>query len=230
MTSTNTYAWNPAASNLTLISFGRIGIRRAEITSQHMADADNEANLLQVELASKVPNLWKTELYTQVLTQGTATYTLPGRTVGIRDAYLTTSSGGVDQDRVIWALSTADWDAQPNKTLQAPPQSYWVNKQITPQITTWPVADGNATYTMNVRLMTQIQDVSLASGATLDMPYRWLDVFVAALAHRLSRIYAPDKEMMRKADYQEAWANAASEDVEDNIGINISPSFAGYFR
>lgn len=195
-----------------------------------MADVDVESNLLQVEMGNKVPNMWRQEIYSITLVQGTATYNLPPRTVGIRDAYMTTSSGGVDQDRVVWPLSASDYDAQSDKTQQAPPQSYYCQKSITPTITTWPVADGNATYTLNVRLMTQMQDVSLTSGTTLDMPYRWLDVFVAGLAHRLSRIYAPDKEMARKADYLDAWANAAALDVEDNVSIYISPSFAGYWR
>lgn len=230
MASTGTYSYGPPASSLTLISFGRIGLRRAELTTQHMADADQEGNLLQVELGNRIPNLWRQEIYPITLVQGTAQYNLPGRTVGIRDAYITTSSGGVDQDRVIWPLSASEYDSQSNKTQQAPPQAYYCEKTITPTITTWPVADGNAAYTLKIRLMTQIQDASQASGTTLDMPYRWLDVYVAGLAHRLSRIYAPDKEMMRKADYQEAWANAASEDVEDNVSVFIAPAMSSYWR
>jgi hypothetical protein len=212
------------------VAFGRIGIRRTEVTPQHLADANTEANLLQVEISNKVPNLWKQELYTQALTEGTATYTLPTRTIAIRDAYLTTTVNGVSQDRVLYAMSTSQYDAQPNKTLTAPPQAYWNNKLMTQTITLWPVPDGNADYTLNLRLLAQVQDASLKGGATLDMPYRFLDVFVAGLAHRLARIYAADKEVLRKADYLDAWANAAGEDVEDNTTMTISPDFSGYYR
>lgn len=230
MASTGTYSFGPAASNLTLTAFSRIKIRRAEITSQHMADADTEANLLQVEMGNRVPNLWRQEIYSISLTESDADYDLPARMVGIRDAYLTTTSGGVSTDRVVWPLSAAEYDAQPNKTLEAPPQSYYVQKSITPTITLWPVPDGAATYTLKLRLMTQIQDVSQKSGTTLDMPYRWLDVYVAGLAYRLSRIYATELEAVREKDFEKAWANAATLDVEDNTAVYISPSFGGYWR
>ena len=230
MASTGTYAFSPAASNLTLSAFGRIGIRRTEITAQHMADADTEANLLQVEMASRVPNLWKVELYTVTMVEGTAEYTLPTRLVGIRDAFIRTTSGGTSTDRVVWPLSTAEWDAQPNKSLEAPPQSYWINKTMAPTVTMWPVPDGSATYTLYLRMMTQIQDVSLKSGATLDVPYRWIEVFVAGLAYRLSKYYAQPIEDKREKDYEKAWANAAMEDVEDNTSVYVSPAFGGYYR
>jgi hypothetical protein len=230
MTSTNTYAFNPAASNLTLVAFSRIGIRRAELTAQHLADADGEGNLLQVEIGNKQPNAWKQELYPIALAQGTATYNLPSRLIAIRDAYLTSSSGGVSTDQIVWPLSTFEYDAQANKTQQAVPTSYWMNRLITPTITMWPVPDGNATYTLNVRMLAQVQDVSLANGATLDMPYRFLDVFVAGLAHRMARIYAREQEQVRKADYMDAWANAAAQDLDDSVGMTVAPDFSSYWR
>lgn len=229
MTTTGTTNYNPAASNLTLSAFGRIGIRRTEITAQHLADAENEANLVQVKLANKQPNLWTSTLISATMVPGTASYELPRSTIAIQAAYLTTTSGGVSTDRIVWPYSTFEYSAIPNKTQDGPPTSYWYNRQITPQITMWPVPDGSATYTLNLRVCAQIDDVSLVSGATLDMPYRWLDVYVAELAYRLSRIYAPDREMMRKADAAEAWSNAAIEDQED-VPLYLQPSFDGYWR
>lgn len=230
MTSTSTYAFGPAASNLMLTAFGRIGIKRTEITAQHLADADNEANLVQVKLSNLQPNLWTDELYTQALTEGTATYTLPARMIAIMSCYLTTSTGGVSTDRIMWPYSTFEYSAVPDKTQAGPPTAYFYNRLATPQISLWPVPDGNATYTLNLRMCRQIQDVSLKSGATLELPYRWLDVFVADLAHRLSRIYAPDKEAMRKVDAQDAWNNAAFEDQE-RVPMYLSLGGMGaYFR
>lgn len=230
MTATSTYNFNPAASNLTLVAFGRIGIRRAEITSQHMADADNEANLLQTEMSNKNPNMWRSELYTQTLTAGTATYTLPNRLIAMQAAYITTTTGGTSFDRIIWPLSAYEYAALPNKTVQAPPTTYWYNRQITPTITLWQVPDSSATYVLNLRICSQIQDASQANGTTLDMPYRFLDVYVAGLAHRLSRIYAPDKEQMREQDYLKAWANAAAQDTDDQVSIYVMPATQSYWR
>ena len=214
MATTSTYAYNPAASNLTLSAFARIGIKRAEILAQHMADADQEANLVQVELSNRIPNLWASELYTQILTAGTATYTLPSRLVAFQAAYITTTSGGVSTDRLVFPYSAFEYAAIADKADQGTVTSYWLNTIVPPEVTFWPVPDSNATYTFKARILRQIQDASLISGATLDLPYRWLDVFVAKLAHRLARIYAPDKEMMRKQDAEEAWAIAATTDKE----------------
>ena len=194
-----------------------------------MADAENEANLLQVRLANAQPNLWTDELYTQTLTASTATYALNARLIAIQAAYLTTTSGGISTDTIMFPLSTFEYSAIPNKTQEAVPNSYWYNRQITPEITMWPVPDSNATYTLKLRVCRQIQDVKFSSGTTLDLPYRWLDVYVADLAHRLSRIYAPDKEPLRKADSMEAWANAATEDQE-RVPLYIQPQTQGYWN
>ena len=229
MASSGTFAFGPAASNLTLTAFGRIGIRRTELTAQHMDDAATEANLVQVKLANLQPNLWTDVLYPVNLVQGTATYTLDPSLIAIQAAYLTTTIGGVSTDRIMWPYSTFEYSAIPNKTQQAPPTSYWYNRQITPQISLWPVPDGNAAYVLNLRICKQIQDVSMASGTTLNLPYRWFDVYVADLAHRLSRIYAPDKEAMRKQDAADAWANAATEDQERTPIYFVPTGAMGYF-
>lgn len=214
MTATSTYNFNPAISSLALSAFARIGIRRTEITAQHMADADAEANLVQVEISNRVPNLWLDELYTQALTASTATYTLVARLVAFQAAYVTTTSGGVDTDRLIFPLSVYEYSAIPDKTQEGPPTSFWLNMQSTPQITFWPVPDSAATYTFKARQLRQVQDASLVSGVTLDMPYRWIDVFVAKLAHRLARIYARELEAQRRLDGEEAWTIAATTDKE----------------
>lgn len=228
MTSSATYAFDPAASNLVLSAYGRIGIRATEITAQHMADAENEANLVQVKLSNKQPNLWTDELYTQALTSGTATYALNARLVAIQAAYITTTANSVSTDRIIFPYSTFEYAGLADKTQIGAPTAYWYNRQATPEISLWPVPDSAATYTLKLRVCRQIQDVNLTAGYTLDMPYRWLDVFVSDLAYRLARIYKPDLEKARKEDAAEAWSNAAFEDQE-RVPLQFGMSFGGYY-
>ncbi len=64
---------------------------------------------------------------------------------------------------------------------------------------------------------------------TPDLPYRWLDWFVAGLAHRLARIYAPDLEEKREKDANRAWQFAATQDVE-NVNLSIAPPLSQYYR
>ena len=230
MSTSGLYSYNPAASNLILTAFGRCGLRRTALEAEHFADAENEANLVQVKLANLQPNLWTDEPYTQTLTEGTANYVLPARMIAIMAAYMTTTSGGVSTDRIIWPYSTFEYAAIPDKTQEGVVTSYWYNRINPPEINLWPVPDGNATYTLKLRICRQIQDVTIPGGATLDLPYRWLDVFVTELAYRLARIYAPDKEQMRKADAAEAWENAAVEDQEDVPMYVSAIGMGGYWR
>ena len=230
MTTTSTYAFNPAASNLMLTAFGRCGIRRSALTPEHFADAYNEANLIQVLLANKQPNLWTDELYEVELEEGTATYELNARLIAIQAAFITTDNGDdTTTDRIVWPYSTFEYAAIPNKEQQAPPTAYWYQRLITPQITVWPVPDADETYTLKLRVCRQIQDVSLKGSKTLDLPYRWLDVWVAEMAYRMARIYAPDREDKRKTEAAEAWANAATEDQEQ-VPLYLAPSLSGYWR
>jgi hypothetical protein len=230
MASTGTYAFNPAIANLTLLAFGRIQIRRSEITAQHLADADLETNFTQQAIANRQPNLWRQEIFEIELTEDDEEYDLPARMIAVRDAYIRTTISGVTTDRVVWPLSPSEYDALPDKTMSAPPQSYLVTKLMSPTVKTWPVADATDRYVLKLRLLTQIQDASLVNGTTLDMPYRALDIFVAGLAHRLARIYKPELEDKRKVDYENAWTDFANTDVEDGVPLYVSPAFNAYYR
>lgn len=227
MTSSGTYSFNPSLSDIVLASYARIGIRRTAITNEHLVDAGNEGNFLLSEWSSKQPLLWKSELISQVLTQGTATYDLDPKVVMLLLVYIETGSGTSAMDRVLGPLSTVEYASIPNKTMQAPPTSYWFNRQITPQITFWQTPDGNGPYTAKMRAVTQVQDASLPSGATLDVPYRALDAFTAGLAYRLSRIHAPQLEQIRKADAMEAWDIFSNNDVE-NVPFFLMPGLSAY--
>lgn len=234
MATTGTRAFNPAASAMTLLAFARIGIRRIEVTIQHLEDAATEANLVQVTVGNNQPNLWSSEIYDITLVEGQAEYDLPARMIAIQDIYLTTepsgASAGSSTDRVLFPMTLTQYDAQPNKTIQAPPTGYLIQKTLQPTVKFWQVPDDNATYTAHVRMLSRMEDVSIRSGYTLDMPYIYLDVFVAGLAHRLARIYAPDKEQIRKVDYLDALTAAQNTDTQDNTTFTIGPSFSGYFR
>lgn len=219
------YCFNPSLGELVLNAYSRIGIRRTSILAGHLADARIEANLLQAEWNNRQVNLWTVDLESVALTLGTGTYDVDDSTVMILDAYITT--GGLDY--IIFPISRTEYASIPNKTTRGRPSQFWFDRLTNSDITLWPVPDANATYTLNYYRCRLIQDAALEDGGNVEIPQLWLDCFAAGLAFRLARIYAPQMRLDRKAEYDEAWNIAATQNVE-NVPLSIIPGVAGYFR
>ena len=126
-------------------------------------------------------------------------------------------------------ISRDDYAAYPQKQNQAPPTQYWFNRQETPTVTLFPVPDNGGPYYLNYYACIQVQDANLPGGETPDVPGRWNDVMCAGLAFRLSRVYAPERKNDLKADYDEAWKFAATEDTE-NVPVRVITKMSGYWR
>lgn len=229
MATSGTYDFAPAFSDFVINAFARIQVRPAAFSSDHLINAAAEGNFLLSEWSNKQPNLWTSETVTQILTEGQATYTLSATTIAILIAYIQTGSGDSQSDRVLGPLSTTEYFSIPNKTQEGQPTSYWFNRQVTPQITLWQPPDGNGPYTLVYQRVRQVQDSLLANGTAVEVPYRWYDAYTAGLAHRLARIYAPSLEGARKADAQEAWQIAATQDTEA-VNMAIIPGLNSYYR
>jgi len=204
-------------------------MRGPEVTADHLGNAAMEANLLQVQFSNRNPNRWALETPTISLVQGTPTYTLPSRTIAIAVVYLTTGTGASAFDRPMGNISATDYASIPTKGTQGPPTSVFFSLLPTPTLTFWPTPDAAGPYVANVQSFRQQQDVSLKNGQTLDAPYRFIDAFAAGMAYRLSRLYKPELTQMRKAEWEEAWQEAAMRDQED-VNLYIVPALSTYFR
>lgn len=195
-----------------------------------MRSAYNEFNFLLSSISNLQPNLWKVIRTQTVLTPGTATYTLPAYTVMVLDASIVLNFGSQNESRrYITPISRTEYLSYANQQSLGQPTVFWFDRTETPTVTFYLVPDSNGPYTWDFFSCIQVQDANLTNGETLDVPYRWLDAVVAGVAHRLSRIYAPQLEPVRKADAQEAWTVAATQDTE-NVPLVLAPALQGYFR
>jgi len=225
VTVSDTTSFNPIIGSLALNALARAGVRRTEITPQHMQDVYLEANFLQAAWANDGLLLWTIDQQTITLVQGTATYTVPSNTVMITDLYIVINNGN---NRYITPFSRTDYASLANPTTQGVPTSYWFNRILAPTVTFWPVPDGNETSAVYYRYR-QVDDANVPQGGNAEIPYLWLDAYVADLAHRMARIYNPPLEAQRKADRDVAYALAAKQGVE-NVPLYVSPGLSGYFR
>ena len=88
--------------------------------------------------------------------------------------------------------------------------------------------DGNEVSLSYYRVR-QVQDSDLANGQTIEIPAYFLEAFAYGLAHRLATIWAPDKVQMLKPMADEAYAIAASQNIE-TANTYISPMISSYWR
>ena len=229
MTASGTYAFSLSNGEAVISAFERCQVRLPSLRQEHWRTARIETNLLLAEWSNKQVNLWKVELISLTLVDGTAAYDVPARVVMILDAYLTQNNGLTTQsDRYVTPISRTDYSSYGSKFTAGTPTVYWFDRLISPTITTWPVINDSG-YVLNYYACTQVQDAAVTGGQTPDIPYLWNDAFVAGLAHRLSRVYAPSMEQLRKADAMEAWTTAATQNTE-NVPTVLAPNIGRYYR
>lgn len=221
-------SWNfaPSAGEIIINAFGRVSIRPTEILASHIQQATMELNLLLARFNNSTPNLWAVDLQTMPLTESVATYSIPAETIQILDMYVRTSNPGTD--RIMFGISRSTYAALADKTTEGTPNQFWFDRTISPEVTLYPVPDGNGPYTIYYYRVRNVQDAYMAGGINVEVPTLWLDALCAGLAHRLSRIYAPQLEDKRKMDADEAWMIAANQNVED-VPLYIAPQINGFF-
>lgn len=217
-TTTGTYAWTPALSDLIIAAYGRCQIRRSAITIEHLADAAVACNLLQVEWANHQVNLWTVDLQSVTLVASTATYNVDPATIMIMAAYIETTSGSVTTDRIVTSIDRDTYASFPDKTTAGQPTVYWLDKLITPAVTLWQPPDADmvtAAGAFKFYRARQIQDASPVSGLHAEVPYTFLEAYTSALAVKLGELYAPDQLPRLIAMAKEKFESAINRNVED---------------
>lgn len=215
-------------------AFSMCGVRRAELTVEHIADASFQANMVMVDFSNRNPNQWALETQSVALTSGLNTYSLTNRTIAIAAAYISINTGGTINDRLMAPLSATEYAAIPIKSQQGFPNSYWFNlANPIPTLHIYYTPDSAYTYTLNLTTFRQMQDIVPANGQTLDAPYRFLDAFTTGLAARLAVIYPDQKRPNLSKDldmlYERRSVLAAAQDQE-NVNLYVIPGLYGYYR
>lgn len=224
-----TYNFNPTGGEFILTAFDRIGVRPPAIEQTQMQRAILELNLALTRF-NTMPgqNLWTIDLQSFPLVQGTAAYSILPETRMILSGFIRYSTSP-QLDRYLLPISRDEYAGISTKTQQGFPSQYWFDRLIAPTITFYLVPDGSFTYTFYYYRARAIQDATVTNAQNLELPTRFYDAITADLAHRLARIYRQDLEQQRKADRDEAWSIASTEDTEW-VPMYVSPMLGGYWR
>lgn len=225
--STGTFGFMPSVGECVLNAFSRLQLRGSMIKAEHLMTATMEANLMQQEWNNKGPNLWAQDSL-EIMTQpGVATYPVPVETVMVTNVTIGQGAPPWEQELTITPISRQIYSMYPNKSQPGRPTVYWFDRLLTPTITLWPVPD--QVYTMHLWRFRVIQDAKLGNDQNFEIPVLWLDAACAGLASRLAVHYAPALEQRRKAQYDESYKIASTQNVEDSP-MYILPMVQNYYR
>jgi len=229
---TSTTSFNPELNELMEEAFERCGVEMR--TGYHFRTARRSLNFLTTEWANRGINLWTIEQGQIPLIQGQYIYDLPNDTVDLLEHVIRTNPGqiGNQTDINISRISVSTYSTIPNKITQGRPIQVWVNRRSgqttnavgatpqVPQINVWPSPDQGSLaapfyYFVYWRLRRM---VDAGTGVNVeDIPFRFQNALVAGLAYMISSKLPeidPNRIMMLKAQYDEAWDLASSEDRE----------------
>lgn len=221
-----TYNFAPALADIFIAAYGRIQIRRSALTPDHLHDAAMAANLLQSEWSNQQVNLWTVELVSTPLTAGQAVYDVDPATVMILGTWISTGNEP-EKDRIIVSVDRDTYAAFPDKSTPGQPTQYWFHQTILPTITMWQPPDDGGPYTLRYYRARQIQDAVVADGFEPEVPYRFLEAYVAGLAHKLSLTWAPARTAALKGEATSTFDMAKNRDVEKSQ-LRIVPAMSIY--
>jgi hypothetical protein len=215
MTTSGTSAFNLDLTEIVEEAFERVGSEMR--TGYDLRTARRSLNLMFADWANRGINMWTFEQGSIPLVAGTATYNLPADTVDLLEHVIRTGAGNASTqaDLTITRISVSTYATIPNKLQQARPIQVWIERLNTPRITVWPVPDDSQPYVFVYWRLKRIQDAGNGVN-TMDMPFRFLPCMVAGLAYYLALKVPGGTERLQvlKAQYDEAWDLASSEDRE----------------
>ena len=217
MATSGTTDFNLSIDDIIEEAFERCGMRPT--AGYQLSSARRSLNLVFLDWANRGLNLWTIEQATYTLTQGTKEITLATDTVNVLEAIIRQTSQGVNSDVYIERISREDYLNVPDKTSEARPAQFYVERTNTPKVYFYPAAD--QTYTFVYYRIRRIQDAGIYTNTT-DVNFRFLPCLVSGLAFQLSLKYAPERAQALKALYEEDFNRAASED-RDTASVQFVP-------
>jgi hypothetical protein len=209
MTTSGTAVWNLDIADLIEEAYERAGLEAR--TGYDFRTARRSLNILSAEWSNRGLNLWTVQENTLVLTPGVKTYQLPSDTIDIIETMIRVNTSGSALDYTVSRIGVGDYAALPNKNTTGRPLQIYVNRQVNPEYTLWPVPD--LPYTILYWTMRRIQDATAASDV-MDMPVRFVPCLAAGLAYQIAmkRPEAASRLQMLKQEYLEQFQLAADED------------------
>ena len=205
-------------------AFERAGLEMK--SGYDLKTARRSLNIMTLEWANRGLNLFTIESGTQVLTPGTATYTMPTGTIDLIEHQLRTGTGANQTDTFLERISVSTYAQQTNQLITGRPTQIFVQRLSTStQVTLWPVPDATMPYTLFYYRLKGIDGLASGIGSDTTMvPPRFVPALVAGLAYYIAAKKPASQGMMPalKQEYEDQFALAADED-RDRGSVSFVP-------
>ena len=191
-------------------------------TGYDLKSAKRSLNLMLAEWSNRGLNQWTIKQRTFTVTQGTGNVAIGSDVIDVLSVIVRRDNTDYSLERV----SRDSFLSIPNKTTQARPSQFFLDRQVTPELRVWPVPDNN-TDVIVYDALTRMDDAD-AQTNTLDMPFRFYPCLAAGLAYYIAMKRVPQRVQLLKAVYEEEFERAMVED-RDRASFNVVPQYQ-YFR
>ena len=191
-------------------------------TGYDMKTARRSLNLMLAEWANRGLNQWTIKNRSETMVAGTGEYTLNADIIDVLSVVVRRNG----TDYALERLSRDEYLSIPNKTTQSRPNQFFLDRQNTPVLKLWPVAE-NSTDVVIYDCLTRMDDADTYTN-TMDMPFRFYPCLAAGLAYYIAMKRAPNRIQLLKAVYEEEFERAMQED-RDRASFNVVPQYQ-YFR
>tara|TARA_R100001594_G_scaffold102260_4_gene136938 strand:+ start:10169 stop:10849 length:681 start_codon:yes stop_codon:yes gene_type:complete len=188
-------------------------------TGYDAVTARRSLNIMFSDWSNRGINLWTVAQVTLDITSGTASYTLNSYDLDVLEAIVRvydSTSSTTYSDISLSRIDRLSYLNIPDKTITGRPSQYYIDRQETPVLYLYPTPDSVTTYKFVSYRMQRIDDVT-ASAQDQEVPSRFIPSMTTGLAYQLALKKNPEKAPMLKAEYEELFNRASSEDTDRAI-------------
>ena len=214
MATSGTTSFNLSVDELIEEAYERCGLELR--TGYDLETARRSLNLMIAEWANRGLNQWLIAEHSFTVTQGINEVSLGSDIVDITSAVISRDNTDFQMSR----LSRSDYLYTPNKTGQARPTQFFLERHITPKLYLYATPE-NSTDVIKYYALTRMQDVGDYTN-NMETVFRFLPCMTAGLAYYIAMKRAPDRIQLLKSVYDEEWDRAASEDI-DSVSSKFLP-------
>ena len=207
MATSGTTDFNLSIDDLVEEAFERCGMQMT--SGYQLTSARRSLNLLFLDWANRGLNLWTIEQATTPVVAGNESVAVGTDTVNVLSAVIRQTINGEQQDISMERIARAEYLNLPNKTTQARPAQFYVQRTNTPTVFLYPASDKS--YTLVYYRIRRIQDAGEYTN-TSDVNFRFLPCLASGLAYMIALKYAPDRVSALKIIYEEDFKRAGDED------------------